>query len=56
MRIELQQAPVGVQTEIIQHMIRNYQIKADILERVLDQMGKTPNHFIKSDSAKNENI
>lgn len=56
LRQELQQAPLSSQTDIIQKMIQNYQIKADILERVLKQMGKNPDHFIKKDINKNESI
>lgn len=56
LRQELQQAPLSSQTDIIQKMIQNYQIKADILERVLKQMGKNPDHFIKQDINKNESI
>ena len=56
LRQELQRAPLSSQTDIIQKMIQNYQIKADILERVLKQMGKNPDHFIKQDINKNESI
>ena len=56
LRNELQQAPLSSQTEIIQHMIQNYQIKADILERVLEQVQKNTNQFIKQDSSQHESI
>ena len=56
LRLELQQAPLSSQTEIIQSMIQNYQIKADILEKVLQQVEKNPNQFINKDSMQHESI
>lgn len=56
LRHELQQAPLSSQTEIIQRMIQNYQIKADILEKVLQHVEKNSNQFINKDSIQNESI
>ena len=41
LQLELDNAPKGSEEQIIQAMIRNYQIKLDILERVLEKIQTT---------------
>ena len=41
LQLELDKAPKGSEEQIIQAMIRNYQIKLDILERVLEKIQTT---------------
>ncbi|MCB9282809.1 MAG: hypothetical protein H6563_01935 [Lewinellaceae bacterium] len=41
LQLELDKAPKGSEEQIIQAMIRNYQIKLDILERVLEKIQNT---------------
>jgi len=41
LQLELDKAPKGSEEQIIQAMIRNYQIKLDILERVLEKVQTT---------------
>ncbi|MDV7393244.1 hypothetical protein RZS08_17865, partial [Arthrospira platensis SPKY1] len=38
LQLELDRAPKGSEEQIIQAMIRNHQIKLDILERVLEKV------------------
>lgn len=44
LRLELEVAPKGAEEQIITNLIRSYQIKVKILERVLERIGsETPN-------------